>query len=67
MGLYNLRYTECYEDGDSKSFSKVKDVYQASGITIDKKEFICHVQKKEGNKPCKSWKVKTQAWEGKAS
>lgn len=43
-----MRYTEYYEDGDSKSFSRVKDVYQASGITVEKKECIGHVQKMVG-------------------
>ena len=46
--LHNLQYTEYYGDGDSKSFSKVKDVYQASGITVQKKECIGHVQKRVG-------------------
>ena len=36
--LHNLRYTEYYGDGDSKSFSKVKDVYQASGFIVKKKK-----------------------------
>lgn len=44
--LHNLRYTEYYGDGDRKSFSKVKDVYQASGITVEKKECIGHVQQR---------------------
>ena len=35
--LYNLRYTDCYGYGDSKSFSKVNDAYQASSITIKKR------------------------------
>lgn len=35
--LHNLRYTEYYGDGESKSFSKVKVVYLASGITVEKK------------------------------
>ena len=46
--LHNLRYTEYYGDGDSKSFNKVKDVYQASGITVEKRECIGHVQKRVG-------------------
>lgn len=44
--LHNLRYNEYYGDGDSKSFNKVKDVYQASGITVEKRECIGHVQKR---------------------
>ena len=35
--LYNLRNTDCYGYGDSKSFSKVNDAYQASSITIKKR------------------------------
>lgn len=34
--LHNLPYTEYYEDGDSKSFSNVKDIYQALGINAVK-------------------------------
>ena len=48
MELHNLQYTEYYGDGDIKSFSKVKDVNQASGITVQKKEYIGHVQKRVG-------------------
>jgi len=32
-----LRYTAYYGDGDSKSFTKLRDAYQASGITVPKK------------------------------
>lgn len=39
--LQNLRYTEFYGDGDSKSYSKVKHVYKNSGIEVQK-EFIPH-------------------------
>ena len=52
-----MPYTESYGDGDSKSFSRVQDVYQDSGITVEKKEYIGHVQKRVG----------TQAWEEEAS
>ena len=55
--LHNMRYTENYGDGDSESFSRVQDVYQDSGITVEKKEYIGHVQKRVG----------TQAWEEEAS
>ena len=51
--LHNLRYTEYYRDGDSKSFNKVKDVYQASGIPVEKRECIGHVQKRVGTGPRK--------------
>ena len=46
--LHNLRYNEFYGDGDSKSYSRVKDVYQDAGIEIEKKECIGHVQKRVG-------------------
>lgn len=51
MKLYRRasnRYTEYYGDGHSKSFTKVQDAYQASGITVEKKECIGHVQKGVG-------------------
>lgn len=31
--LHNLKYTEFYGDGDSKSFSMIKKVYQDAGIS----------------------------------
>lgn len=43
-----MPYTESYGDGDSKSFSRVQDVYQDSGITVEKKVCIGHVQKRFG-------------------
>ena len=46
--LHNLRYTEFYEDGDSKSYSRVKGVYQDAGIEVKRKECIGHVQKRLG-------------------
>ena len=46
--LHNLRYTEFYGDGDSKSFSRVKGVYEDAGIEMEKKECIGHVQKRVG-------------------
>ena len=39
--LHNLRYAEYYGDGDSKSFSKVKDVYQTSEITKEGMYWPC--------------------------
>ena len=45
---HKLRYNELYGDGDSKSFKQVKDTYQASGVTVNKKECIGHVQKRVG-------------------
>jgi len=44
----NLRYTEFFGDGDSKSFNRVKEVYQADGIIVEKRECIGHVQKRVG-------------------
>ena len=35
--LHNMQYTEYYTDGDSKSFTRVQDVYQDSGITVERK------------------------------
>ena len=46
--LHNMQYTEYYGDGDSNSFSRVQDVHQDSGITVEKKECIGHVQKRVG-------------------
>ena len=34
--------------GDSKSYSRVKDVYQDAGIEVEKKECIGNVQKRVG-------------------
>ena len=36
---HNLRYTEFYGDGDSKSFTRVKGVYEDDGIEMEKKEW----------------------------
>ena len=41
----NLRYTEYYGDGHSKSFTKLKDAYQASGITVPKKSALIMCRK----------------------
>ena len=46
--LHNLRYTEFNGDGHSKSFSRVKGVYEDAGIEMEKKECIGHVQKRVG-------------------
>ena len=45
---HNLRYTEFYGDGDSKSFTRVKGVYEDDGIEMEKKECIGHVKKRVG-------------------
>ena len=47
--FHNLRYTEFYGDRDSKSYSRVKGVYQNAGIEVEKKECIGHVQKRVGS------------------
>ena len=46
--LHKLRYTELYGDGDSKSYSQVKDVYKEQDIEVVKQECIGHVQKRVG-------------------
>ena len=43
-----LRYIEYYGDGDTKSFSSVEKVY--TGINVNKKECIGHVQKRMGTR-----------------
>ena len=45
---HNLRYTEFYGDGDSKSFTRAKGVYEDDGIEMENKECIGHVQKRVG-------------------
>ena len=45
-----LRYTEFYEDGDSKSFLAVKETYK--GTKVKKLECVGHVQKRVGCRLC---------------
>ena len=45
---YNIRYTKFLGDGDSKSFSTVKDTYP--GIEVQKLECVGHYQKRIGNR-----------------
>ena len=45
---YNLRYTEYYGDGDSKSYVNVKDTYER--LRIKKLECVGHVQKRVGTR-----------------
>ena len=45
---HKLRYSDYYGDGDTKSFSAVKDTYD--GMTVKKKECIGHVQKRVGKR-----------------
>ena len=40
--LHNLWYTEFYGDGGQQDFSRVKSVYEDSGIEVGKKECIGH-------------------------
>ena len=46
---HNLRYTSFYGDGDSKSYSAVKDIY-GSEKPASKYECIGHYQKRVGNR-----------------
>ena len=43
-----LRYTQFYGDGSSKSFDKVKNMYD--GVVVEKQECVGHIQKKVGNR-----------------
>ena len=45
---YNIRYTKFLGDGDSKSFSTVKDTYP--GIEVRKLDYVGHYQKRIGNR-----------------
>ena len=60
--LNQLRYTEFYGDGDSKSFPAVKDVYP--GVIVRKKECIGHVQKRVGTR-LRKLKLKVKGLGGK--
>ena len=53
LELHNLRYTEFYGDGYSKSYNRVKGVYEDDGIEVEKKECIGHAQKRVGTALCK--------------
>jgi len=44
INKHNLRYTELYADGDSKSHAEVENTYE--DIVVEKKECIGHVQKR---------------------
>ena len=51
----NLRYVEMFSDGDSKTYSAIKDTYMnCSGdlldIEVEKKECVGHVQKRVGTR-----------------
>ena len=48
MEKNSLYYSEYYGDGDSKSFTKVKDTYE--GLTVKKLECVGHVQKRVGTR-----------------
>lgn len=43
--LHTFQYVEYYGDGDDKSFSRVENVYQASGITVKKKTALVMCRK----------------------
>ena len=48
-----LRYVEMYSDGDSKTYPAIKDTYVNSNdshIKVQKKECVCHVQKRVGTR-----------------
>ena len=45
---HGLHYTEYYGDGDSKSYSAVKNIYEGVGKGVEKLECIGHVQKRMG-------------------
>ena len=48
-----LRYVEMYSDGDSKTYPAIKDTYvnsNDSDIKVQKKECVCHVQKRVGTR-----------------
>ena len=51
--LHNLRYTELYGDGDSKSHSQVKIVYNEQDIEVvrpcPKKSWYCTQKSEERN------------------
>ena len=57
-----LRYTEYFGDGDSKSFSAVQNIYD--GVTIVKRECIGHIQKRVGNR-CRKLKKRVKGLGGK--
>ena len=48
MEKNSLSYSEYYGDGDSKSFTKVKDTYE--GLTVKKLECVGHVKKRLGTR-----------------
>ena len=45
---HGLTYTHYYGDGDSKSYSSVKNSYEAVGKRVEELECIGHVQKEWG-------------------
>ena len=45
---HGLRYTQYLGDGDSKSFSSVKNIY--SNAEVEKLECVGHIQKRVGNR-----------------
>ena len=59
---YNVRYTELLGDGDTKSYTVVKNVYE--GISVVKLECIGHYQKRTGSR-LRKLKKKTKGLGGK--
>lgn len=43
--LHTFQYAEYYGDADDKNFSRVENVYQASGITVKKKTALVMYRK----------------------
>ena len=48
MEKHNLRYTQFYGAGDSKSYEKVKNLY--TDVVVEKLECVGHIQKRVGNR-----------------
>ena len=46
ISSYGLQYNEFYEDGDSKSFTAVQNIYEEEFSVVTKKECVGHVQKR---------------------
>ena len=60
--VHGLYYTTFFGDGDSKSYSSVKDIYSDVGVDVTKYECIGHVQKRMGTALRKLKKRKEMSW-----
>ena len=60
--MHGLYYTKLFGDGDSKSYSSVKDIYSDFGINVAKYGCIGHVQKQMGTALRKLKKEKKSIW-----